>query len=57
MKQKDVETRSVLGKRAMKEETLLTRVAMFEKAKSIGFSELEIRQLKKRYNLIVEDGD
>lgn len=57
MEQKDVETRSVLGKRAMKEETLLTRVAMFEKAKSIGFSELEIRQLKKRYNLIVEDGD
>lgn len=41
----------------MEEETLLTREAMFEKAKSIGFSEYEILQLKKRFNLIEEDGE
>ncbi len=41
----------------MKEETLLTREAMFEKAKNIGFSEHEIRQLKKRFNLTEEDGE
>lgn len=57
MEQKDFETSSVLGKRATKEETLLTREAMFEKAKSIGFSEHEILQLKKRFNLIEEDGN
>lgn len=57
MERRNFEIRSVLGKRAMKEETLLTREAMFEKAKNIGFSEHEIRQLKKRFNLTEEDGE
>lgn len=57
MERKDFETRSVLGKRAMKEETLLSREATFEKAKNIGFSEHEIRQLKKRFNLTEQDGE
>lgn len=56
MERKEAETRSVLGKRAPKEETLLTREAMFKKAKSIGFSEHEILQLRKSFNLIEEDG-
>lgn len=57
MKEKDSETKSVLGKRATKEELILSREAMFEKAKNIGFSEYEIREMKKKFGSAEEDDD
>lgn len=46
-----------MGKRATKEEILLTREAMFEKAESIGFSKHEILEMKKLFNIGEEDGE
>lgn len=56
MNDKHLYCESRLGIRASKDELLSTRSAMYEKAKSIGFSEKEIQEMKKVFGSDLEDG-